>query len=371
VASERLGVLRLAQRFAGMDRLGRGDVRRLADHAAALLEPHLQRAQREGGGLLVGTSGTLLALGRLALDRARLPGGGLHHVTVKARALRDAGRRLALSSLAERRRLPGLDPRRAEVIAVGAVLLEVVLDRLDADELLLCEWALREGMLLDHLEPCPPAAGDAEVRRRSVAGLAHRSFCDERHARQVARLALQLFDGTRRRHRLTGRERALLESAALLHDVGRQAWGRGHHKRSGQVIRAAGLHGFDPREVEVMALVARYHRGRRPRRRHGRYRGLPPAARRTVRVLAGILRMAHALDGRGGHAARSLAAAERGRALVVRVRAEQERPEELARAARRGRLLERALGLPVRVEWQALPQPASGFGVRARQEERT
>src|SRR5262249_6868803 len=102
---------------------------------------------------------------------------------------------------------------------------------------------------------------DSGLRRRCVDAFARRFGYDEAHARQVARLALQLFDATRRLHRLGSRERDLLEFAALLHDVGRSVSPSKHHKHSSYLIRNGALEAFAPEEVSVIAAIARFHRG--------------------------------------------------------------------------------------------------------------
>ena len=109
------------------------------------------------------------------------------------------------------------------------------------------------------------------------------------------RLALAIFDQTRAVHGLTDREREWLEFAALLHDIGAHISYERHHRHSYYLIRNGDLRGFDPDEIEVIALVARYHRrGRRSART--RSTPLPSPLRRTVRTLASILRVAESLD---------------------------------------------------------------------------
>jgi exopolyphosphatase/guanosine-5'-triphosphate,3'-diphosphate pyrophosphatase len=236
---------------------------------------------------------------------------------VRADSLRGLRQQLRGTSAKERRRGPGLDAARADIIVAGAVILDVILQGLGARELVLCEWALREGVLLDGLPAAPgPRAGvDPDVRRASVLSLARRCGQEEAHGQRVARRALTLFDMGRRQHRLGAAERSLLEYAALLHDVGRHIAYAGYHKHSEYVIRHGELRGFPPLEIEVLASVARYHRGHVPSRRHRAFARLPRPWRRVVRALAGMLRVADALD----HDHRAGApAATRARHAIVR-----------------------------------------------------
>jgi exopolyphosphatase/guanosine-5'-triphosphate,3'-diphosphate pyrophosphatase len=147
---------------------------------------------------------------------------------------------------------------------------------------------------------------DADLRRRCVDAFARRVGFDEPHAQQVARLALQLFDATRRLHRLGSRERELFEFAALLHDVGRSVSASKHHKHSSYLIRNGALEAFAPEEVSVIAAIARFHRGAIPRLSHEEIAQLPSGVRDAVIRLAAILRVADALDRSHGQLVRDL-----------------------------------------------------------------
>src|SRR5262249_3371161 len=135
-----------------------------------------------------------------------------------------------------------------------------------------------------------------DPRRRSVLQLAERCQADRRHADQVARLALTLFDATQAAHGLDAEARAMLEYAALLHDIGHHISYPRHHKHSAYLIRNGDLPGSSPAEIEVLAQLARSHRRAEPRKRHRDFAALPSEGRRGVRVLAGLLRVAEALD---------------------------------------------------------------------------
>ena len=353
-ASENLGVLRMTERFVASDPISPRDERRLAAHVKERIAAHAERARDAGFDIVVGTSGTILALGGLARAAATgtLP-ESLHHVTVPVAGLRDLRKRLVSSTFKERRRLPSMDERRADIIVAGAVVLDTILEAVQAKEIVLCEWALREGLLIDHLQAHPRSVARAEaypdVRRRSVVALAEKCGSDEEHARTVARVALDLFDGTHRVHGLGARERSLLEFAALLHDVGRHISYPGRHKHTFYLIRNGDLRGFHPVDIEVLALVGRYHRQGTPRKKNAVFASLPRADRRAVRILSGLLRLADALDRSHRGVVKALYVREDGGEL--RFRCEVEGDAGLERWAARRRLellaetLERPLGL--------------------------
>jgi exopolyphosphatase/guanosine-5'-triphosphate,3'-diphosphate pyrophosphatase len=361
VASEKIGVLRLTEGFVRSDPLAPQDEARLVRKIKERLSPHLERA-RPASPRVIGTSGTTLALGALAQQTATgLPSDALHHLSIGAAAISDVRRRLCALSLEERLRLAALDAARADLAVAGAVLLDEILRGLGAGEITLCEWALREGVVLDyvqsHKRSLARAATCPDPRRRSVTQLAERCAHDDRHARHTARLALALFDGTRPRHGLGAAERELLEYAALLHDIGHHISYPAHHKHSYYLIKHGDLHGFEPAEIETVACVARYHRRGRPRKTHAGYGGLQKPERRAVRLLAGLLRLADALDRSHGQAVQGVEVRERNGVVWVRCQARADCEVELWRATRRAGLLSRALGCPVRVARSAASAP--------------
>jgi exopolyphosphatase/guanosine-5'-triphosphate,3'-diphosphate pyrophosphatase len=365
-ASKKLGVLRMAEQFAKSDPLSGKDQERLARHVKRALEADAMRAP--GVEVAIGTSGTILALGAMAhqIETGR-PAETLHHLSVKASTLHTLRERLVAADFKERLRMPGMDELRVDVISAGAVILDTMLNLLGIGELVLCEWALREGILLDYIHGHPRSLARAEaypdVRRRSVVALAERCLYDEPHARHVAVLATSLFDQTRDRHGLSDTERALLEYAALLHDIGHHISYPGHHKHTYYLIKNGDLRGFHPSEIEVVANVARYHRRGHPRRKHAAFAALPGESRRTVRVLAGLLRIADALDRSHRQVVRHLSVFDRAGVLRVRGEANGDYELETWGASRRTQLLEKTLGLPVRVH--VVPAgPASRRAVR-------
>ncbi|HLI50665.1 MAG TPA: HD domain-containing protein [Thermomicrobiaceae bacterium] len=116
------------------------------------------------------------------------------------------------------------------------------------------------------------------------------------HCRQVARLALRLFDQLQPRLGFEQRWRDLLAAAAIWHDAGRQ-FGSAHHQRdSYELIRSTPLRHFDNDERLAIAGIARYHRGSEPTMEHPGYSGLRTDLRPAVDEMAAILRVAEGLD---------------------------------------------------------------------------
>jgi len=118
------------------------------------------------------------------------------------------------------------------------------------------------------------------------------------HVTHVTTLALQIFDGLQPLHGLGDRERLLLEAAGYLHDIGHQFdhLGTGHHKESARMIRQQAWQNFSPREADLIAQIARYHRKSPPKMKHEEFAMLSPTDRTIVQTLSAVLRIADALD---------------------------------------------------------------------------
>jgi exopolyphosphatase/guanosine-5'-triphosphate,3'-diphosphate pyrophosphatase len=263
-------------------------------------------------------------------------------------------KRLVSLDLEQRLALPGLDPRRADLSVAGSVLIDTILRRLGAGDITLCDLALREGLVLDYIRTHRAAIRTVErypdVRRRSIVELGERCNYWSAHAEQVARLALAIFDQTRGAHGLTDREREWLEFGALLHDVGVHISYERHHRHSYYLIKNGALRGFDPQEIEVIALIARYHRQGTPKRSHEGYSELPGRLRRTVKLLAGMLRLAEGLDRSHAQAIAELHLVDRGEDYLARLKTSGDAELELWAANRHVAPLEKLLGRPIRFE---------------------
>lgn len=353
VVSVPLGSLRLAETHLTKDppterELGR--LERLVENTATEAVKTLLRYQPRR---VYGSSGAIHALAQAAhwLEH----GEGIEHVNghvFPLDALRPLARQLRRMPLAERRTLRGLDDKRAEIIVPGAIVLERLLLELGAKEITLSDFSLREGLVLDFVQQNPAEVESHEIpdlRLRSVLQLLARFHHDETHPRHVAELALQLFDGFARAHRLDGDARDLLHYAALLHDVGSVVGYDRHAEHSHYIIQNGNLRGFSGAEIDVVAHVARYHGKTKPRRRDTSYDEMPKASRRVVRWLAGLLRIAEGLDRSHFQRIRRAQVRRSKGGYSIRVTAGRDAQLELWAAQRRTDLLESLLRQPVRI----------------------
>ena len=194
--SFKTGVIRLTERFVKSDPLSRRDERRLVKHIDREMEEYLAGLAGRGFERVIGTSGTILSLGALALAGDTAPPPQLRNRRVGVKAIRKLRKRLIAADLEERLHMPGLDPRRADLSVGGVVLLDTILRRLGAEDLTLCDLALREGLVLDYIQKnrfkIKKAERYPDIRRRSVIELGERCRFWFEHAQQVARLALSI-----------------------------------------------------------------------------------------------------------------------------------------------------------------------------------
>jgi exopolyphosphatase/guanosine-5'-triphosphate,3'-diphosphate pyrophosphatase len=170
-----------------------------------------------------------------------------------------------------------------------------------------------------------------------------------RHRLQSARLAVRHCDHTASVHGLGSREREWLEYAALLHDLGYSVHYRNHHKHSYYLIANASLDAFDPREVEIVAHVARYHRGPAPKRSHDTLAALKPWQQRTIRQLTALLRVGDALDRTHASRVEEIYGSIRKDRVTLEVVSRWDVGLELEAARARGRYFEKVFGCRLRL----------------------
>jgi exopolyphosphatase/guanosine-5'-triphosphate,3'-diphosphate pyrophosphatase len=296
-ASLKLGVLRLLDTFTLSDPVTPDQRAKLAEHLHRVLESAMVPVSKVGFDVLAMTSGTARQVAELvpaAVDSK----DKLRRVAFKdIYQLED---RLCLLHSSERAKIPGLDPRRIDSIVPGVILVRALLETAHADQYVMCDTALREGLVADYAARNRPSITLVDEfpdpRRRSIVGLMRRCNANVAHAQHVARLALDLFRGTRPLHNLSNSDGELLEFAALLHDIGFHVASSKHHKHAAYLIENAELKGFSPDEISVLAQVARYHRKATPKEAHEGFARLPAQSREKVRMLAALLRVADGLD---------------------------------------------------------------------------
>ena len=361
--SLRLGSLRLFERYlahgatAGYDALD-AHVRAEVASVATTLDEY-------GFDVLVGTSGTLMGLAALdAADAGRVL-QRVHGYVLHLDRLRALQRKMLRLTPAERRRLPGMNPRRSDIIVAGTAIAIALAEALGREEIVVSERALREGLVVDYLERNIALArtlGDERTNRFDAThALARRFNGNGVHENHVGTLALQLFDGLAELHRFEPADRDLLFAAALVHDVGRAIAASAHHKHGAYIVRNAPPAGWRPEEVELIAALVRYHRKSPPKPTHVEWADATPLGRAKIEGLAAMLRVADGLDRRHIGSVESLDVRIGSAQIVVRVHAFGEAEPEMEGARYKADMLERAFGRRLRFEDVSATDEASGL----------
>jgi exopolyphosphatase/guanosine-5'-triphosphate,3'-diphosphate pyrophosphatase len=356
-----LGALRLTEEYLPVGS-GRPEVKALRKHIRKSLKQHI-RARDWRGAQVIGAGGTLTNLASMVLARQGTPVTSVHETRVSRADVEHLLFNMQSMTLAERMAVPGLNPDRADIIVAGLAVLAEVLARVDAQEMVVSNYGIREGLLLETAHVTPTAAQHGEARSRSVRQLAERCHYEAPHAHQVRELALQLFDTIGSRIGCTPEDRHTLADAALLHDIGYHISYERHHKHAYYLIMNAELLGMTPDEQAVVANVARYHRGAEPKRKHGNLEPLAEEMRERISRLAAVLRVADGFD--RGHVAAVEKVLVRIAGDVIRLRPYPRKAGDELRlerwgASRKSGLLEKVSGLRVEVVGAPAAEAAAG-----------
>jgi exopolyphosphatase/guanosine-5'-triphosphate,3'-diphosphate pyrophosphatase len=308
LSSSRIGAVRLQREFCQSDPLPAerrsfliAYIQGAMDPAVSQVKAALQPGEQPQ---LVATSGTAMALAALAAAEDPRPPLKLQGFRLSRERVDQLVNRLVALTPQQRRELPALNERRAEIIVPGALILQTTMASLQIPELVICERALREGLIVDWMLRNrlldDRFAYQSTIRKRTVLHLARGFGVDLVRAERVASHALSLYDQTRGvLHDDNGEGRQLLWAAAMLHTCGQHINIGAYHKHTWYLIRHGELLGYTENEHLMVAAIARYHRRSLPKKRHESWQLLDGRnARHTVAAMALLLRLAAALDRR-------------------------------------------------------------------------
>ena len=296
-----LGSIRLTNLFFSRDEekpVTKKKYGRIRDHARSVIEPVLPGLSSHHFDIAIGSSGTIINLSEIAMKTGNGTPNGKTGLT-RAELARVAGLLCSLP-LSARRKVPGINPERGDIIISGAAILETLMDALSIDRIVSTQRGLQDGLLADYLTRMEdfPLIGSLSPRERSILQLARSCRINEHHARTVARLSQELFTSAGRcgLHEYSGHEEELLVYATFLHDVGSFISYHNHHVHSYYLIKNTDIPGFLPREILLLAFIARYHRKKPPKKRTLAVLPLEPGDWERISVLSALLRMAESLD---------------------------------------------------------------------------
>ena len=297
--SMKLGAVGLTGKFIFSNPPKEKEIKALRAEIALAVERPTRELNGKNWQISTGTSGTILNLASLLNFQTSQTIDKFAELQFKR--LVGLNQMLAKLELEQRGKLPDISPQRAEVIVAGGQILEGVMRALKIQALQPCSFALREGVIIDYLreievESLPPMPDVEDANLRSVFAIGRRYGYEENHALQVANLAEKIFDSLVLDYKLERHQRTLLAAAALLHDVGFHISHESHQKHSFYLIKHSEITGFSETEKDIIANIARYHRGSFPRDKHSDFMSLSEKDRDLVWKLGAILRLADALD---------------------------------------------------------------------------
>ena len=299
-----LGSIRMRQNLASWHGTQEQRVRLLVRHIHNVVEDiRREMPLREAKHFVTLGGDVRLAADRIAGERGAGPGPGEHAVATGSRVLPreaflafcDEATGLDPEQVAESFHLP---PSEAETLGPALLVNRELLLETSASEIVVPEASLRQGLLLDlaRAEEGRDSEDFSKQVLASAQALGEKYRFDAAHAKNVANLSVRLFDELKAEHGLSGRERLLLEVAALLHDIGNFVTLRAHHKHSQYLLSVSDIFGLSRDDMDIVGNVARYHRRATPQKSHLPYMALDSDTRVTVNKLAAILRLANALD---------------------------------------------------------------------------
>ena len=301
--SIKLGAIRLTSQFIGEGWAGRiryKVYKSIKKEVAGSINRVSSQVKAFGVKLAFGSSGTIINLAEISSKMFKKNNIGLKGHVLSRKNLKKTAQILCALTLEERKKIPGINPERADILVAGAAAMDAIMEEFGLEEINVSHKELRDGLLVDFLSTFEGFREFQKipVRNRSVLYLSRVCNYDEKHSETVASLATQLFDSAKaaRLHDLHEEERELLKYAATMHDIGDFLSFNDHHLHAHYIISKASLLGFDQKEITIMANVARFHRKKYPTKKALKTTGLDENSKTIVIILAVFLRLAEKLD---------------------------------------------------------------------------
>jgi len=303
IHSEKIGAIRLTKLFCDTGIFTKELINQIREYIRGEWAVVLDSINSIGFDTVVGTSGTIITLTNMVLaSKQQAIPEQLNGLRIDTNDILNIIKNLTRKkNIREIARIPGIDPKRADIILAGSLIIETAIKVLNIKEILISPYALREGIVYDTFEKIKARTEKSyliNLRLETVKEMSHKYNIDLEHSRIIKNIALKLFESTSDIHKLGNYEKEILEYSAYLHDVGYWISHDQHHKNSYYIITHSDLPGFTNDEAEIIGLIARYHRKSHPKKKHQEFSSLSPEKQYIVKVLAGILRIAEGIDRR-------------------------------------------------------------------------
>ena len=313
-----LGAVRLTEQFLTSDPAPADGLSRMKQ----LIARELRRAHRKiepgRSPLVIATSGTAAALAAACAAAAKNGKNGgkksgkspakssaknrsaLLGEIATTKAVRKLAGKLGKMALPEREAVPGIGPRRAEIIVAGAQVYSEILESFGLAGFRYSPLGLRDGILAQMFaEQDARAQAHREFeheRWESVLATARRYGVDPRQAEPVRAHAVQLFRELKPMHELTPEYESWMSTAALLRDTGKFINHQGHHRHTQYIISSSEIYGYTQLQRTLVSAIARYLGKSRPQPGDRALRNIPPEEHKNVHRAVVLLRLAVALN---------------------------------------------------------------------------
>jgi exopolyphosphatase/guanosine-5'-triphosphate,3'-diphosphate pyrophosphatase len=306
-----LGAVRLTEEFLSVDPAPAGDLARMRRLIARELRRAHRRIQPGRVQMVVATSGTAAALsetcasalaksGKSSKSAKRASHNGGSAGFTPADMVRKLAGKIARMTLPEREAVPGIGPRRAEIIAAGAQVFAELLESFGLAGFRYSPLGLRDGILAQMLAAQDDRAAahrQFEIERwDSVVATAQRYGVDMRHAEPVRAHVVQLFRDLKPLHRLPAEYEDWLAAAAVLRDTGKFINHQGHHRHTQYIVSMSEMYGYTQVQRTIVSAISRYLGKSRAQPDDRALRNIPPDEHRNVVRAVVLLRLAVALN---------------------------------------------------------------------------
>lgn len=293
--STELGCNKLRHIFLNQDPPETNDLNKLKNHIMDFIKKRPFNREVEHiiclGGTLNNVANVLYKNSSQSLSRVKY---------VDRKFLKKFIRIISGKTIDERAKIPGLDPKRADLVIPATVLIDCLMDTCGKSGFYTLSGGLRIGILIDTLNSMSIKLNfqknQDSLRISRILDICKKYKGEVAHLKHVKSLSMIIFDQLKSHFHLTDEQGDILEAAAMLHDIGNYISYSQHHKHSYYLIKYSDLIGYSDEEIEMVANVARYHRKSQPKKSHENFMKLTKIQKDTVKKLAAILRVADSLD---------------------------------------------------------------------------
>lgn len=211
---------------------------------------------------LIGVGGTARTVAKIIQRAKKYPATKIHNYAYPLQTFRSFFNKLRTTNLEQRKKISGLSSERSDIILAGSSIISCLLEATGAKKLITSGCGLREGLFYDYYSKSNNVALIAKnILERSRENTLNLFEADTRHAHHITKLALTMFDGWTELHKIRKGYRRLLETAALLHDIGITINFYSHARHSAYMIQNAKLFGLTHKEQIITSAIAGWHNG--------------------------------------------------------------------------------------------------------------